>query len=40
MQAEVDGRRSACISVSLGYLLDERLGTVELEDSRDCPDFS
>jgi integrase len=33
MQSEVDGRRSARTSVSLGYLLDEWLRTVELEDS-------
>jgi integrase len=33
MQAEVDGRRSARTSVTLGYLLDEWLRTVELEDS-------
>src|SRR6188472_2631515 len=33
LQAEVDGRRSARTSVTLGYLLDEWLRTVELEDS-------
>jgi integrase len=33
MQAEVDGQRSARTSVSLNYLLDEWLSTVELEDS-------
>ncbi len=33
LQAEVDGQRSAQSTVSLGYTLDEWLGTVELEDS-------
>jgi integrase len=33
LQTEVDGQRSAQSSVSLGYTLDEWLGTVELEDS-------
>ena len=33
LQAEVDGQRSAQSSVTLGYTLDEWLGTVELEDS-------
>ena len=33
MQAEVDGQRSARSSVSLGYVLDEWLRAVELEDS-------
>lgn len=33
LQAEVDSQRSARTSVSLGYLLDEWLQTVELEDS-------
>ena len=33
LQTEVDGQRSASSSVSLGYVLDEWLRTVELEDS-------
>ena len=33
LHAEVDGQRSARSSVTLGYLLDEWLRTVELEDS-------
>ena len=33
LQAEVDGQRSAQSSVTLGYMLDEWLRPVELEDS-------
>ncbi len=33
MQAEVNGRRTARTSVTLGFVLDEWLRTVELEDS-------
>ena len=33
LQGEVDGRRGARTSVTLGYVLDEWLRTVELEDS-------
>jgi hypothetical protein len=33
MRAEVDGQRTARTGVSLGYVLDEWLSTVGLEDS-------